>query len=444
MNSIYRHLTSDEIIMEGLRTGQGPKLDVITTKKTGRGVVTRQKINKGDFVCEYKTSAVFPLSERDEHEERHKRNGLGCYIVDTQFCVPGVGRLCFDATERFHSYGRLINHVAKKPNIRLTRPFEVRGKMRIGFVALRDIPQGEELCYDYGDRSGEDWMKKGRLVKGRVVAAVEETSDEEREGEEKPRQQAPKKRPNRRSVYCPVPECTAPPLKKVSQHLRQFHKLGDTDVRRLLKNKRYTTREEIHERKRKKPIEKKSGNIQKMLGEETEKVKSKPKNAEKGKGRASSANEESRKRKGTSGTRDMQQHSGPFLDEFNAFLKSRDGGKKSDRNAKGITANVSKYLYWCDPDNLDGDHLTRTKQVKAYISEMEKKQLGASALQQKVYDIEAALRFLMARKEDTPEEAEFNTLACSAIKKLKDFRCSFQGEKIQKERESGKAQDREN
>lgn len=113
------------------------------------------------------------------------------------------------------------------------------------------------------------------MVKGRVVAAVEETSDKEREREEKPRQQAPKKRPNCRSVYCPVPECTASPLKKVSEHLRQFHKLGDTDIPRLLKNKRYATREEIHGRKRKKLIEKISGNIQKMLGEETEKVRSK-------------------------------------------------------------------------------------------------------------------------------------------------------------------------
>ena len=96
-------------------------------------------------------------------------------------------------------------------------------------------------------------MKEGRLVEGRVIATVEETSDENTEGKErrereKPRQQVPKKQPNRRSVYCLVAECTAAPLKKVSRHLRQFHKFGDTDVRRLLKNKRYATREEIQER----------------------------------------------------------------------------------------------------------------------------------------------------------------------------------------------------
>ena len=50
-----------------------------------------------------------------------------------------------------------------------------------------------------------------------------------------------------------------------------------------------------------------------MLDEETEKVKRKPTNAEKGKGRASSANEESRKGKETPGTRDMKQHPDPSL-----------------------------------------------------------------------------------------------------------------------------------
>ena len=39
-----------------------------------------------------------------------------------------------------------------------------------------------------------------------------------------------KKTPRWHTVYCPLPECSAPPLKKVSQHLRQFHKLRDADI----------------------------------------------------------------------------------------------------------------------------------------------------------------------------------------------------------------------
>ena len=68
-------------------------------------------------------------------------------------------------------------------------------------------------------------MKEGRLVEGRVIATVEETSDEKTEGEERSLDNRFQR--NGRSVYCSVAECTAPPLKMVSRHLRQFHKFGD-------------------------------------------------------------------------------------------------------------------------------------------------------------------------------------------------------------------------
>lgn len=42
----------------------------------------------------------------------------------------------------------------------------------------------------------------------------------------------------------------------------------------------------------------------------------------------------------------------------------------------------------------------------------------------------------MACKEDTSEEAEFTTLARSAVNKVRDFSCAFRGEKVQRERES--------
>ena len=149
-------MTADEIAIDGLRTGKGPKLEIANGESAGRGVVAAEKILKGKFVCEYKTSEVYDAKKRPKKEARHVKNGFGCYIIETQHAVPGFGHLCFDASERFHHPGRYINHVAKGPNVCLTRPFEVRGKVRIGFLALRDIPEGEELCYDHGDRSGGD------------------------------------------------------------------------------------------------------------------------------------------------------------------------------------------------------------------------------------------------------------------------------------------------
>ena len=39
--------------------------------------------------------------------------------------------------------------------------------------------------------------------------------------------------PSRRYVFCPVEGCGAPPLKKMPQHLRQYHKLAEAEVLRL-------------------------------------------------------------------------------------------------------------------------------------------------------------------------------------------------------------------
>ena len=52
--------------------------------------------------------------------------------------------------------------------------FFIRGKWRIGFLAIRHINVGEELAYGYLDRGREQqWLWEGRLVDGRVVAGVE-------------------------------------------------------------------------------------------------------------------------------------------------------------------------------------------------------------------------------------------------------------------------------
>jgi SET domain-containing protein len=48
--------------------------------------------------------------------------------------------------------GRYINHAAVGANLRLKPPIQARGKVRIGFVASKDINPGDELFFDYGYR----------------------------------------------------------------------------------------------------------------------------------------------------------------------------------------------------------------------------------------------------------------------------------------------------
>ena len=71
-------------------------------------------------------------------------NSAGSYVVEAYYPVPKVERLCFDATESFHHPGRYINHVARRGNVRLSRPLYIWGKWRIGFLAIRDISAGED------------------------------------------------------------------------------------------------------------------------------------------------------------------------------------------------------------------------------------------------------------------------------------------------------------
>ena len=137
---------------------------MVATAETGRGVVARERIQKGAYVCEYKTSSVFPAKSVEE-DARHAQNTSGMYIMETTFEVKrGSGRLCFDATDRLHHPGRFINHVAKGANVKPAKPQFIRGKWRVGFLAIRDIPEGEELAFDYGLRTEESWTRKGRLV----------------------------------------------------------------------------------------------------------------------------------------------------------------------------------------------------------------------------------------------------------------------------------------
>ena len=83
-----------------------------------------------------------------------------------------------------HGFGRLINHRARNPNIRTVQIIAPDGRPKLVFSGLKyllslfsrscpdaslffgdkalcDIPAGEELCYDYGERDEEiPWLNE--------------------------------------------------------------------------------------------------------------------------------------------------------------------------------------------------------------------------------------------------------------------------------------------
>ena len=74
-------------------------------------------------------------------------------ILNTQ---PLANRVLFsiDATTESGRYGRLVNHSRVSPNC-VTKVVMVSEVPRLILVAKHAISPGEELLYDYGDRSKE-------------------------------------------------------------------------------------------------------------------------------------------------------------------------------------------------------------------------------------------------------------------------------------------------
>ena len=114
----------------------------------GRVFFSTAAIEKGAWLCKYKAAALYSPLLRRQHEEEYDLNGEGSYIVETTYPIQGVGKLCWDATRRYHQIGRYLNH-AQHPNAELTALVYATGKWRIGFTVVRDISVGDEVVWDY-------------------------------------------------------------------------------------------------------------------------------------------------------------------------------------------------------------------------------------------------------------------------------------------------------
>lgn len=119
----------------------------------GRGIVTTRAFQRKDFVVEYAGELV-DVPEAKDREVDYLVGQKGCYMYyfnhkDKNYCV--------DATAESEFYGRLVNHSRRRPNC-VVKVVEVKGKPHLVLLALRDIDIGEEILYDYGDRSKESLM----------------------------------------------------------------------------------------------------------------------------------------------------------------------------------------------------------------------------------------------------------------------------------------------
>ena len=139
---------------------------------------------------------------------------LGCYCLDAQY--EGT-TYTFDATATINDPGRFINHGSKNVNLQLMKPIPIgegpKRRLRIGFVAKREISAGEQLFFDYGVRDkGIPWLisdaKSGKMFLSTTSKWAQ----------------------NRTHLHCGL--CGAKNLAKLSQHLKQKHRIVDCQERK--------------------------------------------------------------------------------------------------------------------------------------------------------------------------------------------------------------------
>ncbi|EGV98871.1 Histone-lysine N-methyltransferase SETD8 [Cricetulus griseus] len=145
----------DELIESGKE--EGMKIDLIDGK--GRGVITTKRFSRGDFVVEYHGDLI-EITDGKKREALYEQDpSTGCYMYYFQYLSKTY---CVDATRETNRLGRLINH-SKCGNCH-TKLHDINGVPHLILIASRDIAAGEELLYDYGDRSkasieAHPWLK---------------------------------------------------------------------------------------------------------------------------------------------------------------------------------------------------------------------------------------------------------------------------------------------
>lgn len=145
----------DDLITNGIEEG----MEVQQIEGKGRAVFATRRFQKGEYVVEYHGD-LLQITDAKKREAEYAQNpATGCYMYYFQYLCKTY---CVDATKETGRMGRLINH-SKNGNCQ-TKLHDINGVPHLILVASRNIDQGEELLYDYGDRSkasiaAHPWLK---------------------------------------------------------------------------------------------------------------------------------------------------------------------------------------------------------------------------------------------------------------------------------------------
>ncbi|XP_060076770.1 histone-lysine N-methyltransferase ASH1L-like [Ylistrum balloti] len=120
-----------------------PSLKKFTTDDRGCGVKTLQSIHTGQFILEYLGEVVSEQEFRRRMTENYSQERHHyCLNLDSGALIDGY---------RMGNIGRFVNHSCE-PNCEMQK-WNVNGYYRMALFALKDIPEGTELSYDYNFHS---------------------------------------------------------------------------------------------------------------------------------------------------------------------------------------------------------------------------------------------------------------------------------------------------
>ncbi|CAO2617972.1 N-lysine methyltransferase KMT5A [Lemmus lemmus] len=134
----------DELLESGKE--EGLKVDLIDGK--GRGVIATKQFSRGDSVVEYHGDLLENTDAKKQEAVYAQDPSTGCYMYYFQYLSKTY---CVDATRETNRLGRLINH-SKYRNCK-TKLYVIDSVPHLILIASRDIAAGEELLFNYGDRS---------------------------------------------------------------------------------------------------------------------------------------------------------------------------------------------------------------------------------------------------------------------------------------------------
>lgn len=127
--------------------------------KIGRGIKVTKSFKRKEVLLRY-------FGELVTEAEAKRRENAGPkvgHFYRYKFQVKDR-KYILDSTREDGSFGRLVNHSRKHPNV-VAKPVDINGEPGIILVAKQDLEIGTELRYDYGERDkavleANPWLKK--------------------------------------------------------------------------------------------------------------------------------------------------------------------------------------------------------------------------------------------------------------------------------------------